>query len=105
MPQDVVASARIARAPASGNAYMRELLETSLLAAIIGAVTGLIAVGVRIAIAFVTNLAFYGRVDLTFHSPAGNGLGLWVIVVPAAGALLAYLVVRLIARDHRIRGS
>ncbi len=100
-----MAPARVVSAPASGHAYMRDLLATSLLAAGVGALTGLVAVGVRLAIAFVTNLAFRGQVDLVFHSPAENGLGLWLVVVPAAGALLAYLVVRFVARDHRIRGS
>lgn len=91
--------------PAGGNAYMRDLLETSLLAALIGALTGLIAIGVRIAIAFVTGVAFRQRVEATFTSPALHGLGMWVILVPALGALVGYLIVRFVSGDERIRGA
>jgi CIC family chloride channel protein len=97
--------ARTTRGPLTGTAYLRDLAETSLLAALIGACTGLIAVGVRLAIAFVTNVAFRDEVDLTFRSPVDNALGLWIVFVPAVGALLAYVVVRFLSQDHRIRGS
>lgn len=92
-------------APTSGNAYMRDLLETSVLAAIVGALTGLVAVGVRLIIAFFTGVFFRGRVELEFQTPAANQLGLWIVLVPAGGAALAYFVVRLMAKDWRVRGS
>ena len=91
--------------PVSGHALMRDLVETSALAAIIGAITGIIAVGVRIAIAFVTGVAFRGRVEAAFDSPQDNQLGAWVIVVPAVGALIAFAIVYVLARDRKIRGS
>lgn len=84
---------------------MRDLLETSLLAAIVGALTGLVAVGVRIAIAFFTGVFFRGRVEWEFLTPAEHGLGAWVIVVPAIGAALSYVIVRVVAGDWRVRGS
>lgn len=84
---------------------MRDLIETSLLAAVIGALTGLIAIGVRIAIAFVTGLAFRQQIEFQFHSPQENALGLLVILVPAVGAGLAWVVVRLVSQDDRIRGA
>lgn len=77
----------------------------SVLAAIIGAATGLIAIGVRLAIAFVTGLAFRQRVELEFTSPQLNSLGYWVILVPAVGAALAWLIVKVVSSDDRIRGS
>ncbi|MFA5862048.1 MAG: chloride channel protein, partial [Candidatus Thermoplasmatota archaeon] len=100
-----MSEARFVRPPSGGNAYMRDLLETSILAAVVGAVTGFIAIGVRLAIAFVTGIAFRNDVELTFLSPMANGLGLWVIVVPAVGAIVAYVIVRFVANDERIRGS
>ena len=91
--------------PTSGHAYLRDLMEMSALAAIIGVATGIIAIGVRIAIAFITGLAFRQRVELEFASPQSNALGMWVIVVPAVGAGLAWLIVKLVSNDDRIRGS
>jgi H+/Cl- antiporter ClcA/predicted transcriptional regulator len=35
----------------------------------------------------VTNISFYGLLDIHFHSPAANHLGLWVILVPAIGGI------------------
>ena len=91
--------------PTSGNAYLRDLLEMSVLAALIGAATGIIAIGVRIAIAFVTGLAFRQRIELEFLSPQSNKLGMLVILVPAVGAAVAWAIVRLVSQDDRIRGS
>lgn len=96
---------RATPAPTSGHAYMRDLLETSSLAAIIGALTGLIAVGVRIAIAFLTGLFFRGTFEWEFRTPMENELGLWLILVPALGASIAFVIVRLSTGETRIRGS
>lgn len=100
-----VPTSRHALPPSGGNAYMRDLLETSLLAAIIGALTGFIAIGVRIAIAFVTGLFFRQEVTGFFQPPAVNALGAWVILVPAVGAGIGYVIVRLLSGDQRIRGA
>ena len=100
MPQ-----APFVKPPASGNAYMRDLLETSLLAAAVGALTGLVAVGVRAAINLLTSLFFRQQTEILFRPPMEHGLGAWVIIVPAVGGLLAYLVVRYGAGDDRIRGA
>jgi H+/Cl- antiporter ClcA/CBS domain-containing protein len=40
----------------------------------------------------VTNIAFYGSVSASFHSPAANHLGLWVIIVPAIGGIIVGLM-------------
>jgi len=84
---------------------MRDLLEMSVLAAIIGAATGLVAVGVRLAIALITGLAFRQRVEFEFTSPQLNNLGWLVILVPAVGAAIAWAIVRVVSNDDRIRGS
>ncbi|WP_214072538.1 chloride channel protein [Mucilaginibacter sp. dw_454] len=36
----------------------------------------------------VTNIAFFGSINLAFHSPANNHLGAWVIVIPAVGGIV-----------------
>lgn len=64
-----------------------------------------VAVGVAIAAGFladlltrliglITNLAFYGRVEARFASPAANHLGGWVVLVPVAGALVVGVMAR-----------
>lgn len=46
------------------------------------------------AIAFFTQLFFFGRFSLAPASPADNRLGLWVVLVPVAGGLLVGLMAR-----------
>jgi len=45
-------------------------------------------------IGLITNLAFHGRLDTAFTSPAGNQLGAWVIAVPVLGALVVGAMAR-----------
>lgn len=45
-------------------------------------------------IGLITNLAFYGRWDTSFASPAGNHLGAAVIAVPMIGALVVGVMAR-----------
>ncbi len=45
-------------------------------------------------IGLVTNLAFYGRLDASFTSPAGNHLGWFVVAVPVAGGLIVGVMAR-----------
>ncbi|WP_322012921.1 chloride channel protein [Paraburkholderia sp. J12] len=49
-----------------------------------------------------TNLFFFGRFSFADHSPAHNTLGLWVILIPAAGGLVVGLMARY--GSERIRG-
>src|ERR1700689_1051680 len=59
----------------------------TLIAVVIGLAAGLIAQILLRLIGLITNLSFYGRPTTHFSSPAGNHLGLFVIVVPAIGGL------------------
>jgi len=57
-------------------------------------IIGIVAKGLVYLIDGITNLAFYGRLSFRPASPAGNHLGLLVIIVPIIGALLVGLMAR-----------
>jgi H+/Cl- antiporter ClcA len=60
----------------------------------LGVAAGFVAPALTALIGLVTNLSFYGRISTAFVSPAGNHLGLWVILIPAAGGILVGLMAR-----------
>lgn len=55
---------------------------------------GLIALVIRLLIGFLTNLAFYQRINFSFSSPQYNTLGLLVILLPTSGGLIAGLMIK-----------
>src|SRR5256885_667303 len=63
-------------------------------AVLLGVATGLVAQVLVRLIGLVTNLAFYGRLDTGFASPAGHRLGAWAILVPVVGGLVVGLMAR-----------
>ena len=68
----------------------------------IGAAGALVAVALLGLIGLVTNLAYYGRLSLSFASPDGNGLGFLAVVVPVAGGVIVGLIARY--GSERVRG-
>jgi H+/Cl- antiporter ClcA/CBS domain-containing protein len=74
----------------------------SLLAVAIGLMASYVALALLRMIGLFTNLFFYQRWRTDLVSPAGNHLGLWVLVVPVAGALIIGLMARY--GSERIRG-
>jgi H+/Cl- antiporter ClcA len=52
----------------------------------------------------ITNLSFYGRFSLEDASPAGNHLGLWVIIIPVIGGLLVGIMAKLGSKAIRGHG-
>jgi H+/Cl- antiporter ClcA len=66
----------------------------TVIAVAIGLAAGLIAQILLRLIGLITNLAFYGRLAPQFASPAGNHLGLFVIIVPAVGGLIVGFMAR-----------
>jgi CIC family chloride channel protein len=66
----------------------KRLLQVSGLSIAVAAAISLIAKFLITLINVVTNIAFYGTFDPSFHSPANNHLGLWVMVIPAIGGIL-----------------
>src|ERR1700704_5613099 len=77
-------------------------ISISLLAVIIGAVSAFVALGLLKLIGLFTNLFFFQRWSTALVSPAGNHLGMWVILVPVAGAVIIGLMARY--GSERIRG-
>src|SRR6202790_66081 len=60
----------------------------SLLASMVGIISGFVAFLLYNLIGFFTNLVFYGVWSFHFRSAAENQLGAWVIVVPVIGGLI-----------------
>lgn len=70
----------------------------------LGVLSGLVAPALTHLIGLVTNLSFYGRISTAFVSPAGNHLGLWVIVIPAIGGIIVGLMARFGSKAIRGHG-
>lgn len=80
----------------------RSMVRISLLAVVIGVISTLAAALLLNLIRFFTNLFFFQTFSFTESSPAQNGLGLWVIAVPALGGLIVGVMARY--GSEKIRG-
>ncbi len=80
----------------------RRVLLLSAMALAIGAIGAVVASALIWLIAAITNLAFYHRLSATPAIPQGHHLGLWVVAVPVAGALVVGLMARF--GSEKIRG-
>ncbi len=81
------------------------LLRLSILAVVIGAISGVIAEVLHRLIGLVTNLAFFQRISTELVSPLGSPLGAGIILVPAIGGLIVGLMARYgtsLVRGHGI---
>lgn len=74
----------------------------SFFAIVIGVIAAFVALILLRLIGLITNLAFFGRWDFTLVSPAGNQLGVFVILVPIVGAFIIGVMARY--GSERIRG-
>jgi chloride channel protein, CIC family len=66
----------------------KRLFRVSVLSVVVAVAISCIAKFLVLLINIVTNISFYGTFVTTYHSPAGNHLGLWVMVIPAIGGIL-----------------
>ncbi|MVN21376.1 chloride channel protein [Mucilaginibacter arboris] len=66
----------------------KRLLKISVLAVLVAAAISIIAKFLIYLINLVTNISFYGKFDINYHSPANNHLGLWAILIPAIGGVI-----------------
>ena len=80
----------------------RRVLLLSALALAIGALGSVVAWVLIWLIAAITNLAFYHRLSAAPAQPQGHHLGLWVVLVPVAGALVVGFMARF--GSEKIRG-
>ena len=82
------------RAPREDDAPNRRTLRISALAIGAAFLAALAAQLLTRLIGLITNIAFYGRWSPSFVSPAGNSLGMGVVVVPIVGAVLVGIIAR-----------
>jgi H+/Cl- antiporter ClcA len=80
----------------------RRVLLLSAMALVIGAIGSVVAYVLIWLIAAITNLAFYHRLSVAPAIPQGHHLGLWVVLVPVAGALVLGFMARF--GSEKIRG-
>ena len=78
------------------------LLIISVVAIVIGLISAPVAWALLKLIGLFTNLFFFQRVDTALVSPAGHHLGVFVVLVPVAGALVIGVMARY--GSERIRG-
>lgn len=74
------------------NQNKKRLLTVSALAVLIAAVISFIAKFLVYLIYLITNISFYGSFTISSSGPAGNHLGLWVILIPALGGIIVGLM-------------
>src|SRR5204863_9706376 len=74
----------------------------TLLAAVIGVVSALVALALVRLIGLFTHLFYYHEIAGTLVSPAANRLGAWAVAVPVGGGLVVGLMARY--GSERIRG-
>ncbi|MDP9081045.1 MAG: chloride channel protein [Bacteroidota bacterium] len=84
----------IAKQPADpeNNLSKSRLLRISAFSIAVAAAISLIAKFLITLINIVTNISFFGSLSAAYHSPSGNHLGVWVIIVPAIGGVLVGLM-------------
>jgi CIC family chloride channel protein len=74
------------------------------LAALVGIISGFIAIGFRHLLFNIQNLFFFQEFSSHETSPIDHNLGLYVIVVPAIGGLLVGLITRFFASEAKGHG-
>ena len=74
----------------------------TVMAAVIGVVSALVALALVRLIGLVTNLAYFHRLAWDLTSPAGSHAGPWAIPIPIVGGLIVGLMARY--GSERIRG-
>jgi H+/Cl- antiporter ClcA/predicted transcriptional regulator len=80
----------------------RRVIRISLLAIVIGIVSGGIAWALLRLIAFFTNVFFFQRLSFNTVSPADSHLGIFIVIIPVIGGLIIGLMAKY--GSDRIRG-
>src|SRR5690349_14327696 len=82
------------RQPRQASSVDARVVRICAFAVLVAIAAGFVAIGLTRLISLITNLSFYGVLTSAPSSPAGNNLGLWVVVVPVAGALIVGFMAR-----------
>lgn len=90
--------------PRSNPPLDRRVYLISGLAVLVALAAGCVAQLLTWLISLITNLAFHQRLDASSGSPAGNSLGLLVIIVPVVGGLVVGVMARYGSRAIRGHG-
>lgn len=69
------------------------LLTLSLLGIVVGLIGGLVAEGLLVLIAYISNLVFFGVVSSNYLLPNASHIHGWVVLVPAIGGLAVGLLI------------
>ena len=80
------------------------IVQISAIAVGVGIAAAFIAELLGVLISLITNLAFYGRLSVENLSPAGNGLGWFVVAIPVVGGLIVGVIARTGSRAIRGHG-
>lgn len=70
----------------------KRLFTIASLAVLVAVCISIIAKFLMDFLYLIVNLSFYGKVSFEYVTPAGNSLGLWVIVIPAIGGIVVGLM-------------
>ncbi len=70
----------------------KRLLVISSLAVLVAIAISFIAKFLVYLISLITNISFHGKFSIADASPVGNGLGIWVILIPVAGGIIVGLM-------------
>ncbi|WP_198958814.1 chloride channel protein [Candidimonas nitroreducens] len=95
-----------ARMPLRSTLIDRRVLRIIGISLLLGVAAAVVAKVLMVLIGLITNLSFYGRWSTDFSSPADavSHLGLWVILVPVVGGLIAGFMARWGSRAIRGHG-
>jgi CIC family chloride channel protein len=83
-----------ARVPLEKTAIDARVVVICAWSVVLALLTGFIAQALVRLIGLITNISFYGRMSMSFVSPAGNRLGWWVVVIPAIGGIVVGIMAR-----------
>lgn len=88
----------------SSPSSIRRIFFVTALALINAIIVGVIARLLILLIALVTNVSFFGTFSFHESSPAGNTLGLWIVIIPSVGGLIVGLMAKFGSRAIRGHG-
>lgn len=74
------------------NQNKKRLVTIASMAVVVAIAISFIAKFLVYLIYFITNISFYGKFSIDHVTPAGNHLGLWVIIIPAIGGVIVGLM-------------